>query len=57
MRSVHLQQKIEQELSRVGFKVSEPQLKNLALLSHALVVSNPTFSQLFGPINRFLLAP
>lgn len=40
MKSVHLQQKVEQELRRVGLKVSEAQLKNLALLSHALAVSN-----------------
>lgn len=39
MKSVHLQQKIEQELRAVGRKVSEPQLRNLALLSHALAVS------------------
>lgn len=40
MKSVHLQPKIEQELRAVGLKVSEPQGKNLALLSHALAVSS-----------------
>lgn len=39
MKSVHLQQNLEQHLKDVGLKVSQPQLKNLALLSHALASS------------------
>ena len=39
MKSVHLQQNLEQHLQASGLRVSQPQLKNLALLSHGLAVS------------------
>ncbi|MBV7328165.1 hypothetical protein KFU94_07870 [Chloroflexi bacterium TSY] len=39
MKSVHLQQNLEQHLKDVGLKVSQPQCKNLAMLSHSLAVS------------------
>lgn len=40
MKSVHLQQNLEQHLRQVGLKVSQPQVKNLALLSHSVAVSS-----------------
>lgn len=40
MKSVHLQQNLEQHLKEIGLKVSEPEMKRLALLSQSLAVSS-----------------